>query len=79
MYYVIWTFGGKNFFGSLFANWGSSTFEHFGQMSSVYAEHLPGTLFLDEESEKMVPRRSVNPQIPIWVFFLTISSLKLMR
>ncbi len=54
---------GKNIFWVIFCHFGgSSTYEskYFCPDMSVWAENLPGTLFLYEESEKMVPSRSVD-------------------
>jgi hypothetical protein len=51
------------FLGHFLSFWGSSTYEskYFDPDMSVWAENLPGTLFLYEESEKKVPSRSVDP------------------
>ena len=49
---------GENIYiGHFLSFWGSSTYEskYFGPDRSVWAENLPGTLFLYEESEKNGP------------------------
>ena len=45
------------YLGHFLSFWGSSTYEskYFGPDNSVWAENLPGTLFLYEESEKNGP------------------------
>ena len=45
------------YLGHFLSFWGSSTYEskYFGPDMSVWAENLPGTLFLYEESEKSGP------------------------
>ncbi len=49
--------------GHFLSFWGSSTYDskYFGPDLSVWAENLPGTLFLYEESEKYGPESICLP------------------